>query len=273
MLISFLFWNLMKRPLQDRLASIVTLHEVDIIMLAECAGIPTDIEAALNQGKTQDYYFHAANNANEKTLLFSRLGKFTFVNQFNDFTDSLTIRRLKLKGVPEFLLAVVHFPSRVNYDEIDQVLEATVLAADIGKVEQDTGIFRTILVGDLNMNPFHPGVSGAQALHGVMTKQLAARETREVRGRHYRFFYNPMWGLFGDRTTGPPGTYHFSASKPGNYFWNIYDQVLLRPELMNCLRDLRILDSDGIMPLVTQSGRPKKSTASDHLPIFFQLEL
>ncbi len=171
------------------------------------------------------------------------------------------------------MLAVVHFPSRVNYEENDQTLEATVLAEDLGRAERDTGIPRTILVGDLNMNPFHPGVSGAQALHAVMTKQLAERGERTVRGRSYRFFYNPMWGHFGDRTTGPPGTYHWPASNPLNYYWNIYDQVLLRPELMHSLRDLRILDSDGIESLVTQSGTPKKSNGSDHLPLFFQLEL
>ena len=53
----------------------------------------------------------------------------------------------------------------------------------------------------------------------------------------------------------------------------MYDQVLLRPELMNTLRDLRILTSDGVEPLVTPNGTPKKSNASDHLPLFFQLEL
>ena len=195
------------------------------------------------------------------------------INQFDDLTGSLTIRRLQLTGIPEILLAVVHFPSRVNYDETDQILAATELIEDIEQVEHDSGIPRTILVGDLNMNPFHPGVAGAGALHAVMTRQLAECRERTVKGRSYRFFYNPMWGYFGDRTPGPPGTFRLSAAKPLDYFWYMYDQVLLRPELMDALQALQILDSDGIEPLVTQSGTPKISTASDHLPIFFQLEL
>jgi hypothetical protein len=53
----------------------------------------------------------------------------------------------------------------------------------------------------------------------------------------------------------------------------MFDQVLLRPSLMDSLAELRILDSDGQGPLVTERGRPRSSTASDHLPILFRLDL
>ena len=277
MLVSFLFWNLMKQPLQNRLARIVAAHEVDVVILAECVVPPDDIAAALKQSTRQYYHFAVPAIGDEKTRIFTRFRQPALTHQFNDYTGSLTIRRLRLEGIPDVLLATVHFPSRVNYDERDQTLEAAVMAKDIANAEQDTGITRTILVGDLNMNPFDDGVSGAQTLNAVMTKQLAARGERQVRGKSYRFFYNPMWGHFGDRTAGPSGTYYFHSSTPTNYYWNMYDQVLLRPELMNALHDLRILTSDGVEPLVTQNGRPKLSNktsiGSDHLPLFFQLEL
>ena len=273
MLISFLFWNLMKCPLQDHLATIVSSHNVDIVMLAECAVAPDDIESALDKGAIQDFQFFPGENRSEKFVLFSRAGKATLISQFDDYSGSLTVRRLQLPGVLEILIAVVHLPSAINYSEVDQLLASAKLAGDIEQTERDTGIPRTILVGDLNMNPFHPGVASAGALHAVMTKQLAARMERTVKGVSYRFFYNPMWGHFGDRTVGPAGTYHLSAAKPLNYFWNMYDQVLLRPELMYSLQDLQILDSAGIESLVTQNGKPKSSAYSDHLPIFFQLEL
>ena len=87
------------------------------------------------------------------------------------------------------------------------------------------------------------------------------------------FFYNPMWGCFGDRTPGPPGSFYLGTSKPVNYFWNIYDQVLLRPGLVDALRDLAILDTDGSESLLTKAGLPQTSGGSDHLPLFFQLNL
>lgn len=263
----------MNRPLQDQIAGIVASREIDIVMLAECAMAPQQIEAVLNRGAVQDFRFFSSEVASAKTLLFSRSEKSILVNQFDDFNGRLTIRRLQISGVPDILLAAVHFQSKRNSSDTDQTLLATILSENIKQVERDTGISRTLLVGDLNMNPFDSGVSGAQGLHAVMTKELARLGSRIVDGIPYPFFYNPMWGHFGDRTTGPPGTYHLSSSQPLNYFWNIYDQVLLRPDLMDSLRNLQILDSDGTQALVTQRGKPHRSAASDHLPIFFQLEL
>lgn len=275
--VSFLFWNLMKQPLQDRLARIVAMHRVDVVILAECIIAPDAVEAALKQSTGQDYYFSAPVIANEKTQVFTRFRQPALTHQFNDFTGSLTIRLLRLEGIRDILLATVHFPSRINYNESEQTQAAIVLAEDIVSAENDAGITRTILVGDLNMNPFDDGVSAAHTLNAVMTKQLAASRERKVRGKSYRFFYNPMWGHFGDRIMGPSGTYYYHASKATNYYWNMFDQVLLRPKLMNTLRDLQILTSDGVEPLVTQHGTPKlsnkTSVGSDHLPIFFQLEL
>ena len=54
----------------------------------------------------------------------------------------------------------------------------------------------------------------------------------------------------------------------------MYDQVLVRPELADKLGRVEILDFDGQQSLVTKrSGRPRRSVSSDHLPIFFELDL
>ncbi len=123
------------------------------------------------------------------------------------------------------------------------------------------------------MNPFDDGLVLAQAFGAVMTRDLAIAVERTVAKRNYRLFYNPMWGYLGDRTPGPPGTFYYSASNPLTYFWNVFDQVLLRPGLMNTLIDLQILDTDGQTPLLTKTGKPRKSEVSDHLPILFRLDI
>src|SRR5215211_5035003 len=119
------------------------------------------------------------------------------------------------------------------------------LAGVISETEDVIGHQRTVLVGDFNMNPFDLGMVGAQALNAVMTRDLARREGRTVAGRPYRYFYNPMWGCYGDRTPGPAGTYYYSAPGPRGYYWHLFDQVLLRPTLMESLAELRILEDDG----------------------------
>jgi hypothetical protein len=271
MLVSFLFWNLMKSPLHHRLARIVANQAVDIVMLAEnsipSADILTALESAAGHPFCQPF------SAGDRLSIFTRFEERSLCDEYNDSIDRVTIRRLCLPNIQDVLLAVVHFQSRINYDRDDQTLLASDMARAIVRTEDETGIFRTLLVGDLNMNPFDPGVSGAQAFHGIMTRQLVERNERKTGGEQYRMFYNPMWGHFGDRTVGPSGTYFLGSAKPLNYFWNMYDQVLLRPSLMHSLRELSILDTDGVESLMTEQGRPDKERGSDHLPLLFRLEL
>ena len=82
-----------------------------------------------------------------------------------------------------------------------------------------------------------------------------------------------MWGQFGDLTQGAAGTYYEHRTEHVSYFWNMFDQVLLRPELLPYFQNenLNILTHDGEMSLVSDSGLPDDTLASDHLPILFSL--
>ena len=265
---TFLFWNMKGRPLQERVGRIVRGNDVDMVMLAEC---DVEVGAISEALAPDDYRYHESEG--DKVKLFSRLpGDAVREVALNLYGDT-SIRRITLGSSKGFLLALVHYPSRLHWTPEDQNIEARNLYDDIARAEDEYGARRTILVGDLNMNPFDVGLIAAGTLHAVMTKEDARREERTVRGREYRLFYNPMWGCFGDRTSGPPGTFYRGAAVPINYFWNIYDQVLLRPSLMDGLQDLRILDHDGHDTLVTDAGRPRKDAVSDHLPLLFRLDL
>ena len=267
-MVTFLFWNLDKRPLLDCVVRLASTHVVDVLMLAECAIDPVAILAGLNSSSEKSYTFPPS--AGRKSHIFLKLLESSLFDAFNNPLSGLTIRQLKLGDSQGLLLAVVHFPSRVHWDRQDQELVAPRMAKDLSRTEDRFGHCRTILVGDFNMNPFDLGIVGATALNAVMTQSLARKMERTVIGEAYRFFYNPMWGLFGDRTKGPPGTYYFSSSNPSNLFWNIYDQVLLRPALMDKLESLEILKSDGQDCFLSKQGRPR---VSDHLPILFRMNI
>jgi endonuclease/exonuclease/phosphatase family metal-dependent hydrolase len=172
----------------------------------------------------------------------------------------------------DFLLVAVHLQSKLHWSDRDQALACTRLVNQITREEDRFRHQRTILVGDLNMNPFEDGVVGAHGLHAVMTMNLAEAATRDVDAAPYRFFYNPMWAQFGDRTDGPPGTYYLRESRPVTYFWNTFDQVMLRPQLMRRLSELRVLTTAGGASLLSPSGHPDASVGSDHLPVFFSVE-
>lgn len=278
---TFLFWNLMGNKeatwptrlgvLRTHLAQMASSFGVDVFMFAESAFDPADLVSALNQAKTGRYCYPPSTN--ERIQIVTRFRRTALVNQYDSEDGRLTIRRLTTKTA-EILLAVMHFQSQgTDWDSDDQALQITAVRQNIVQTEETVGSQRTVLVGDLNMNPFHPGLVGAQALNAVMTRDLARAEERTVAKENYRFFYNPMWGHFGDRTQGPPGTYFYSSSRPTNYFWNMFDQVLLRPALMDTLEEVRILDTDGQVSLLTKKGRPRSAETSDHLPILFRLNL
>lgn len=125
------------------------------------------------------------------------------------------------------------------------------------------------------MNPFEPGIVSAEGLHAVMARNVAAKGSRTVAGTAYPYFYNPMWQHFGDADERPPGTFYYQRAEHVNYFWNIFDQVLIRPELLNAFQnnDLQIRATDGEAPLTRSDGTPNRSSSSDHLPLLFRLNL
>lgn len=268
--VSFLFWNVKQRPLRERIVRLVAAHSVDVVILAECAMPSGVISRSLNAAGTGT--FGVVPGSGSELRLFARLPLAGYQPIAREPLDAWLGYRLILAGLPELILFVAHLPSKLHTAEADRLMAARLLADDVRRLELQEGHGRTLVVGDLNMNPFESPVASADGLHGVMARSLAERETRQIRGREYPMFYNPMWGQFGDRTPGPPGTYYRSSSESVNYFWNTYDQVLLRPEVMNRLTDLRVLDSDGVESLLTTNGRPDTANASDHLPLLFRLD-
>ena len=85
-------------------------------------------------------------------------------------------------------------------------------------------------------------------------------------------FYNPMWRFLGDEKT-PYGTYYHNNNNTINTYWNIYDQVIIRPQLKKRFVDesLKIITETKSKYLLDAKGHPDKSI-SDHLPIIFEIQ-
>jgi len=271
-MLSFLFWNIGKKPVQDSIANLALRYELDLIMLTESSIAPAVMLNTLNQGGSSSYHY-APSIGCKKVDIFARFPS-KFLTAISE-TDRLTIRRLTLPGLSDILLAVTHFPSKLHWDESSQGFQCVELSKMIRDAEQQIGHSRTVLVGDFNMNPFEGGVVSASGLHSVMTRNIAQKGMRIVQATKHPFFYNPMWGFFGDHQPGPPGTYYYESSVQKVFFWNMFDQVLIRPDLLPLFdnEDLKILASDGKVSFLSKTGIPDGKNASDHLPILFRLRL
>ncbi len=263
-LYGFLFWNVHCKTLENRISRIASSFAVDVVILIEPAENDEPTLVALTP-----HGFRLVSDPLSRIRIYSRVADAKFTTSLDDARwQILAVQFPKREPV---LLVVAHLPSKSNGNDYDQLNASIELSNDIRAQESTRCHDRTILVGDLNMNPFEPGITMTQGLNATSTQQVAERETRTVQRRKYPMFYNPMWGTFGDRTPGPPGTYYRSAGQAINYHWNVYDQLLLRPSVMAMLEDLRILDSDGEQSLLTANNLPDDTAGSDHLPLYFQL--
>ncbi len=272
-MVSFLFWNLNGKPLHRTICRLAVKYQVDVFMFAELSSSPYELLADLNRLDIKQRYFLSPIIICDKIHIFTKFN-YKYIKAIEE-SERLTIRHLQLPGLTDILVAISHFPSKRFMSSESQVQECVPLIRDIEKAEEKICHSRTILVGDLNMNPFEDGLVGAVGLHAVNSKHVAMRNSRIVQGRAYQFFYNPMWGLFGDSAPGPPGTYYYPGSEHITYFWNIFDQVLIRPDLINEFEnsELMIITSDGEISFLTPSGFPNVNLVSDHLPIYFKLNL
>lgn len=267
----FLFWNLNKKPLADTITRLAAAHKIDVFMFAECDIIPAVLLTLLNSNGRADYHYAPCRECT-KIHLYAR-----FSDNFLPIlleTDRLTVRRMELPNSPNILLAIVHAVSKRDYSEESQKEEARALSRTIREAEGFAGHKRTILCGDFNMNPFEYGMVGAGALNAAMTKQIARRSSRIIQTQPYFYFYNPMWAHFGDAADTAPGTHYYQKSDHICYYWNMFDQVLLRPDLLNLWDDnnLKILKTDGENMFLSNTSNRALSGMSDHLPIMFDLD-
>lgn len=269
---SFLFWNVNNREVSTTLGQLVSEHPVDVLILAECAMSVAEVLLTLNPTTTADtvFSFSSSPDPSERIKIFTKFGSSCLV-PFGDGKHH-TARRVKFPSADELLLFAVHLPSRLMEDKIDLDEYARDVAAEVLQQESTASHSRTIVVGDFNMNPFSRGMISAAAFNAVSLKRIAKQGERNFKGRTRKYFYNPMWAFFHEEEARSPGTYFHDAPSYESIHWNIFDQVILRPELIDYLEpgSLKIISKCKDKPLT--KGVNQRPSPSDHLPIVFSLK-
>ena len=143
---------------------------------------------------------------------------------------------------------------------------------DIRDTEKELNTENTIVVGDFNINPYDSSFIDARYFHGIPVYEESKKKSRIIAGKEYYMFYNPMWNLLGD-SQQPYGTYYHSGNDTINTFWNMYDQVIIRPALKDRFVNdsLKIIKETETRFLLDHNGHPDKNI-SDHLPIVFEIK-
>lgn len=272
---NFLFWNIRKnKEVFNIIRELVYTEDVDILMLAEYPDCPAEeLLNIINSRPTlYKYEYHQKQTQSDKVEIFTRFS----ADLISPLKDT---KRISAKEITSPLLngkitiVTCHFPSKVNMNN-DELSEFASDAKEfIDEVEKQTGHKRTIICGDFNMNPFDNGIIKTKGLHAIMDRSIAQnRKKATVRGREYLYLYNPMWGLLGNSEIH--GTMYYNSSDSLNYYWHIYDQVLIRPDLIDYFNidSLKIITKANKNNLLTSNGLLNKKY-SDHLPIKFNFKI
>lgn len=276
---NFLFWNTEKKPTCfDVIVDIVVEKNINVIAIAEFPIGPDETKSFLSKLKTIDSNFEWLQPmTKEKVLVFYNKANANVQNQYNE--GKVAIKKISaITSKVNAYVAFCHLESKVNINEDEQAERVAKLKDTLCTFEKDIddkdGFL--LLCGDLNMNPFEKGLIKANGLNAVMDSSIAKKKSRKVQGQSYKFFYNPMWGFLGDLGKGNvSGTYYFNPSNHLQYFWNVFDQVLLRPEAIPYFdkEALNILTSTTHYNLLKKSGAIDDKQYSDHLPIIFKLNI
>jgi hypothetical protein len=216
--------------------------------------------------------FSHVNNIEGKVAAFTSLPENDLVHRFASVGEDLAIWTIE-RPLPIIIGGVHLIGKSGGASDSTQALAVKEIVEQFFRFEEEKGHCRSILVGDFNMDPYDPGMTNDLAIPGYMTVELATRPDRRFREKRRRRFYNPMWGLFGDRTPGPAGSFYWRSSVPNNTYWTLFDQILIRPPLIEKLKEVVILDSDGAHSLLNANGMPNVDYLSDHLPVLASFQI
>ena len=131
-----------------------------------------------------------------------------------------------------YLFFVVHLSSPMFMEECARDVRAINVSRVLLKMEQDIfkdSEFRSIIVGDFNLQPYSQGISSVYGFNATMSTTKARKKTRKVESEQKYFYFNPTWKLMGDNQL-VQGTYYSSCNQQEkSIFWYLLDEVLIRP--------------------------------------------
>jgi endonuclease/exonuclease/phosphatase family metal-dependent hydrolase len=263
-----IFWNVNKNiAINQLICDLMVESQCDIISLAEYIDNTESLLCLLAKIGLR-FYAYPCIGCKRITIL----SKYD-VNQIEQLADDnfYTLKRFPHSDLGSIIIAFVHFPSKLHAEDVDYIELACSLRNDIENIETRLDDRKTIIVGDFNMNPFENGMTSAAALHSIPWAKQAQKLKRVIRDRTYYFFYNPMWNLLGDYIP-PAGSFYYQKSISNCIYWNIFDQVNIRPCLIDNfdVSKIKFITQIKELVLTKHSGIPD-SNISDHLPLYFEL--
>lgn len=260
----FLFWNTCNnKTINPSIVDMVIENDIDFVSLSEYSDDVYKLCEALSKRKNRKYF--VISTINKRITILSSIPHIE-PGYHSDYCVSQLING-------NLIVVSVHLPSKIHASEQKRSAIARDIVKEIEIMEEKVNSDSTIIIGDLNSNPYEYTCLAADTFHGMPGYDVSAKGFRQISNRKYRMFYNPMWRFWGKEEL-PYGTYYYASNEMESTCWYILDQVLMRPSLMDRFisESLNILTTVNNSSLLNRNGHPN-SEYSDHLPITFELEV
>ncbi|MFA1739103.1 hypothetical protein [Lysinibacillus fusiformis] len=260
---NFLFWNVNRQSIGNTIVELVEENDIDVLILAEYVEDIKGLLKEFSESKRAMYYYENIPHYDRLKILTSF--STGHIERVKDDKHYMTLR-LPHENLGFITLFAVHFFSKLHRNESDFNLKTYKFSSEVLEIENRIGSDNTVICGDFNMNPYEEGMISVGKLHAFPTKKEARKLKRTFDFEDYKMFYNPMWKLIGDDEI--LGTYHYASPHSNGLYWNIFDQVIIRPALIDNFGGLTVIRNTQKTILADENG----ILVSDHLPIMFSLK-
>ena len=252
-----LFWNLKNNSNEKWIAKAIQENEIDIALFAEYHNTSFErIISSLESSYTQ----HDGYGGCEKITLLCKQAVSTIVkreqNRYTLYSCTTEESSYNIIGV--------HLPSKPLSDSDDRKNVIRDIVTDICEQERVLNNRHTIVIGDFNCNPFDEEMIQKDSFNAVLFKPIINyQDIIEYNSKRFRRFYNPIIHYLSE-TTQTYGSFYYSSGNKALY-WNSFDQVLVRKELIDSIYSLEYLNTINGKKLI-KDVKPNASI-SDHLPL------
>lgn len=268
----FLFWNIKQNlAVISVLNSILIEEDIDVLAIAECESIEASFT---NQFCALSGFVKVSNPSGliDKVIVYHKPSMSRVHHAHNG--QHITVWEVSDPLKHDVYYAVFcHLPSKLYMDEKEQCSFAEDFVQEVVDFENSKPVDSVFICGDFNMNPFEYGMVYSKGFHSIMDKNFVkVKETRKVNQKQCKMFYNPMWRLMGGGLNKQPqGTYYRFGYQSVEYLWHTFDQIILRPSIVNKFDDseLAIITKGISFSLLNAQGKLDKRF-SDHLPLKFK---
>lgn len=257
-----LFWNLNKKDNADLALTCMREEEVGIAAFAEYSGTKFSDELLQSSG-----YRPIGYGGCDKVKTFAREP----IEILECFEQSrFTVLPMKMGDI-YFVVAVAHLVDRMSSaDSEPRLVDIRKMMDVVHGYENKASINKTIVMGDLNANPYDREMLLPNAFNAMLFKGILRNKTaRTWCGDEYPFLYNPTIHWLSEESENY-GSFYYSGDCTSP-IWNCYDQALVSPELMDRIKSYSYLKRIGDRDLVA-NVRPD-SKISDHLPLLVDIDL